>query len=287
VMQGSVVPKIFGKIAGVALLSVIVLLVDQYVAPLPHISIAAMGIFGVALSLFLGFRNNAAYDRWWEARKLWGAMIAEVRNLGRHICVFVGKGADRELILSCAVAFAHLNRGFLRGLDVRADIVGWVGEEKSASMIACINPADAALRSMADQIGRFIERNEISGFGQITISQTMSSLAVAQAGCERIATTPLPFVYSLLVRRTTYLYCWLLPFALTESTNWFAPVFSAVVAYVFFGLQAVTNELELPFRDVQNGLPLDAMCRTIEISVCEALNRPAPASFVPKSYVLS
>ncbi len=72
VMQGSIVPKIIGKIIGIGLLSVAVLLVDRHLVPLPRISIAAMGIFGVALSLFLGFRNNAAYDRWWEARKLWG-----------------------------------------------------------------------------------------------------------------------------------------------------------------------------------------------------------------------
>ena len=152
VMQGAMVPKILGKIIGVALLSVIVLLVDEYALTLPHISIAAMGIFGVALSLFLGFRNNAAYDRWWEARKLWGSMVADVRNLGRHMCVFVGKGEDRKKILSCAVAFAHLHRGFLRGVDVRADIVDWIGEEKAASMIARRNPADAALRSMADSL---------------------------------------------------------------------------------------------------------------------------------------
>jgi len=77
----------------------------------------------------------------------------------------------------------------------------------------------------------------------MTISQTLSSLALAQAGSELIVTTPLPFVYSLLVRRTTYRYCGLLPFGLIDSTNWFAPVFGAVVAYVFFSRQTVTNEL--------------------------------------------
>ena len=287
VMQGSVVPKIIGKILGIALLSVIVLVLDQYVVPLPHISIAAMGIFGVALSLFLGFRNNAAYDRWWEARKLWGEMIADVRNLGRHMSVFVGKGPDREHILSCAVAFAHLHRGFLRSVDVAPDIIGWIGNEKTASMMADQNPADAALRSIAEKIGVLARKDAISGFGQMTISQTLSSMALAQAGCERIFTTPLPFVYSLLVRRTTYLYCWLLPFALIEATGWFAPVFAAVVAYVFFGLQAVTNELELPFRNVQNGLPLDAMCRTIEISVSEALDRTPPDALPVRNHVLS
>ena len=287
VVQGSVVPEILGKIIGIALLSVIVLLVNQYAVTLPQISIGAMGIFGVALSLFLGFRNNAAYDRWWEARKLWGSMIADVRNLGRHMCLFVGKGPDRERILSCAVAFAHLHRGFLRNVEVRGDIVAWIGEEKSATMIASKNPADAALRAMADQIRELIEKDAISGFGQMTISHTLSSLALAQAGCERIVTTPLPLVYSLLVRRTTYLYCGLLPFALIESTSWFAPVFAAVVAYVFFGLQAVTNQLELPFRNVQNGLPLDAMCRVIEISVSEALDRPAPELLAATNHVLS
>jgi putative membrane protein len=113
VMQGSVEPKILGKVIGIALLSVVVLLVNHFVVTLPKISIGVMGIFGVALSLFLGFRNNAAYNRWWEARKLWGSMIADVRNLGRHMCVFVGKGEEREAILSYAVAFAHLHRGFL------------------------------------------------------------------------------------------------------------------------------------------------------------------------------
>jgi len=287
VMQGSVVPKIIGKIIGVAVLTMIVVLVDRHVVTLPHISIAAMGIFGVALSLFLGFRNNAAYDRWWEARKLWGSMIADIRNLGRHMCVFVGEGEDREKILFCGVAFAHLHRGFLRSVDVRADIIDWIGEDKAAAMIARKNPADAALRSMADQIATLIEKDAISGFGQMTISQTLSSLALSQAGCERIVTTPLPFVYSLLVRRTTYLYCGLLPFALIDSTSWFAPVFAAVVAYVFFGLQAVTNELELPFRNVQNGLPLDAMCRVIEVSVCEALDRTPPAALSATNHVLT
>lgn len=102
-----------------------------------------------------------------------------------------------------------------------------------------------------------------------------------------MATTPLPFIYSLMVRRTIYLYCWLLPFALIEATSWFAPVFAAVVACVFFGLQAVTNELAHPFRHVQNGLSLDAMCRVIKISACEALGQEAPAMRTSENYVLT
>ena len=287
VLQGSIVPNIIGRIIGVAVLTAVVLLVDQHLVELPHVSIAAMGIFGVALSLFLGFRNNAAYDRWWEARKLWGAMIADLRTLGRDLSIFVGRGEDRAEILSLGVAFAHLHRGFLRSADVQAQITDWVGDNQAKALLARTNPADAALRAMAERISQLAAQDGLSGFGQIRLSETLAALAAAQAGCERILTTPLPFVYSLMVRRTTYLYCWLLPFALIEATNWFAPIFAAIVAYVFFGLQAVTNELELPFRNVQNGLPLDAMCRIIEVSAAEALDRAPPPLLSPRDHVLT
>ncbi len=287
VLQGSIVPNIIGRIIGVAVLTAVVLLVDLHLIELPHVSIAAMGIFGVALSLFLGFRNNAAYDRWWEARKLWGAMIADLRTLGRDLSIFVGRGEDRAEILSLGVGFAHLHRGFLRGADVQTEITVWVGDDQAKALLAQTNPADAALRAMAERISQLAAQGGVSGFGQMRLSETLAALAAAQAGCERILTTPLPFVYSLMVRRTTYLYCWLLPFALIEATNWFAPIFAAIVAYVFFGLQAVTNELELPFRNAHNGLPLDAMCRIIEVSAAEALDRAPPPLMTPNAHVLT
>jgi ion channel-forming bestrophin family protein len=287
VLQGSIVPNIIGRIIGVAVLTAVVLLVDLHLIELPHVSIAAMGIFGVALSLFLGFRNNAAYDRWWEARKLWGAMIADLRTLGRDLSIFVGRGEDRAEILSLGVGFAHLHRGFLRGADVQTEITAWVGDDQAKALLAQTNPADAALRAMAERISQLAAQGGVSGFGQMRLSETLAALAAAQAGCERILTTPLPFVYSLMVRRTTYLYCWLLPFALIEATNWFAPIFAAIVAYVFFGLQAVTNELELPFRNAHNGLPLDAMCRIIEVSAAEALDRAPPPLMTPNDHVLT
>jgi putative membrane protein len=159
-----------------------------------------------------------------------------VRNLDLHVHVFIRESVGRENILSYAVAFAHLHRGQLCLADVRRDVSPWVGEKASDAMISQKNPADAALRKISDQVRSILEADALNGFGQMTISQTLSSMALAQAGCERILNTPLPFVYSLLLRRTTYLYCWLLPFALIEATNWFAPVFAAVVAYVFFGL---------------------------------------------------
>ncbi|SOH92791.1 putative membrane protein [Monaibacterium marinum] len=287
VVQGSVVPRIIGKLLFISVIAVVVLLVDQFLMPLPHISFAVMSVFGVALSLILGFRNNAAYERWWDARKLWGDIIGEARQLGRIATIFVMRSQDRADLLNLIVAFTHLHRGFLRGVDAAPQITSWIGEETAQSMLTTQNPADAALRAVSGKVGDLHREGQIDGFGQVAFAKALAILGHAQAGCERIVTTPLPLAYSLLVRRTTYIYCLLLPFALIENTGWLSPFFTLVVAYVFFGLQAVTNELEHPFGDVKNGLPLDAMCRTVEISVAEATQKTPPPPLMPRNHLLT
>ena len=108
-----------------------------------------------------------------------------------------------------------------------------------------------------------------------------------QGASERIANTPLPFAYSLLVHRTAYLYCFLVPFGLAATAGWFAPLFTAIVAYVFFGLDAISKELENPFSGGHNNLPLDALCRVNEISVAEALGDVPPPPLEAVHYKLS
>lgn len=245
-------------------------------------------------SLFLGFRNNAAYDRWWEGRKLWGGMIADIRTLARDTILFIPCAKSRQAVLKMGAAFAHFHRGHLREINAKVEAEHWIGSGLSDNLLQTPNAADAALRDLAKALASLAQAGELSELGQFRLSQTLASLSAAQAGCERIANTPLPFVYSLLVRRTTYLYCCLLPsafcplpFALIETTHFFAPLFAAIVAYVFFGLQVVTNELEMPFLNVENGLPLDAMCRAIEISIAEAVDETPPKALQPVDFVLT
>lgn len=285
-MQGSIVPQIFSKIAGFTVFSIVVMALDYSLVSIPHVSFAAMSVFGIALSLFLGFRNNAAYDRWWEGRKLWGGIIADARNLAKICEIFIPDIEDRKHILNGVVAFTHFHRGMLRGVDASAEVAAWIGNDTATTLARKSSSADEALRVVSEQIRHLQRRGAINDFGPLSIGKTITSLGLHQAGCERIATTPLPFVYSLLIRRTTYLYCLLLPFALLEAAGPLVPIFVAVVAYVFFGLQAVTNELEHPFRLAKNGLPLDAMCRLIEISVSEATDREPPLVLSATNHVL-
>ena len=106
-------------------------------------------------------------------------------------------------------------------------------------------------------------------------------MGAVQGACERIASTPLPFPYQLLVHRTAYMYICLAPFAMALEMGWWTPLFNSIVAYTFFGLDELARQLEQPFGLEPQCLALNAICRTIEISASEAVNGISPAPLVP------
>lgn len=282
-LRGSVLPAILPRVLGLTLLAAGLVAIDHYVLTLTHTSPTPFAVLGVALSLFLGFRNNAAYDRWWEGRRLWGQLVADMRSLARETQIFISAPETRAEIQSIALSFIHHHRIQLRGHDDDARARHWWPDD----FISTPHPPCAALNCIAQKLQKAQGDGTIDGFGLRALDQRLASIALAQAGCERIATTPLPYVYSLLVFRTTYLYCLLLPLALMDTAGWMTPLFVGVVAYVFFGLAEVTEELAHPFGETVNGLPLDAMCRTIEISIAPHLGEDTPAPMTPKQYYLS
>ncbi len=281
-LRGSIVPVIAADVLILTGVAAGLVWLDREQNLLPHLDATAFTVFGVALSLFLGFRNNAAYERWWEARKLWGGLLADLRNFAREVVIFV---QDRDLRLDLirnGLAFLHLHRITLRKLPPAEANVELVAEYSAAP-----DAPGAALDKIAEIINSGMRTGKIDGFGARTLSERIASMALQQAGCERIAATPLPYVYSLLIYRTTYLYCLTLPLALFDSSGWMTPVFVAIVAYVFLGLAEVTEELAHPFGTTPNGLPLDAICRTAERSAAAHLGTELPERFEAKHYFLS
>jgi putative membrane protein len=278
IMRGSVIPRIAPQLLGFALYAaVVVLLVRHFNIAFGATGIAPFTLLGVALSIYLGFRNNAAYDRWWEARKLWGQLVFEVRNLTRVALALVPQdtGQTRPLLMS-ALAFCHQLRGQLRNVDVGADVERFLGGE-ARLLAASGNRADAIVRGMGLRIGELRRAGRIDPMDFRILDERLATLSALQAGCERIANTPLPFAYTLLLHRAAYVFCMMLPFGLAASIGWMTPLFTVVIAYSFFGLDALSGELEDPFGMEMNDLPLDRMCRVCEISVLEALGEPTPA----------
>ena len=115
------------------------------------------------------------------------------------------------------------------------------------------------------------------------MDERLTSLTVVLSACERIHNTPLPLAYTLLVHRTTYLYCFMLPFGLATSLGWVTPLVCGVIAYTFFGLDALNEEIADPFGEAANHLPLTTLSRMIERNLLEALGETdLPTEIVPE-----
>lgn len=281
-LRGSIVPRIVGPVAFLGAMSLIVVALDRWAGVVPRLDGSAFAVFGIGLSLFLGFRNNAAYDRWWEARKLWGGLLADIRSLARECEVFMADEDRRRALLSDALVFLHAHR-----LNLRRQPPGATDPPKMRTLAKAAHPPCAAMDAITSQVATALRAGQIDGFGARSLTSRLASMASQQAGCERIANSPLPFVYSLLIYRTTYLYCLLLPLTLAENTGWMAPVLVAVVAYMFLGLAELTEELSHPFAPTPNGIALDAICRAAEISLAPHLGEPTPPMLAPVDDYLS
>ncbi len=258
------------QLAAVFVVAALVVAFNKHTpGPLHTWSVAPFTLLGVALSIFLGFRNSACYDRWWEARRQLGALIGEMRSFARLAVTLPGANRGRrERAVRGAIGYAYALMAHLRGEAMPAEVGRYAGRW---SVEAFRDVPDALLRGIAAEYGAMLAEGEIDGQIYRLWDDRVSAFASIQVACERIRGTPTPFVYTLLLHRTAYAYCFLLPFGLASTMGWGTPIFCALVAYAFFGLDALGDELEEPFGASLNALPLAAMARTVEISLLEAL----------------
>jgi len=187
-----------------------------------------------------------------------------------------------------AIAFAHALRLELRDEADDAALQRWVTPGEWEGLRRTTQRANALMLAMGRDLGECVRASRIDPCLAVPLDGTLSALTSAAASCERIKNTPVPFSYSLLLHRTAYLYCFLLPFGLVDTLGFMTPFVVAIVAYTFFGLDALGDELEEPFGLENNDLPLDTLCRSIEISLLESLGETElPPPLVPVNYRLT
>lgn len=255
-------------------------------------------LIGLPIAIFLGFRNNSAYDRFWEGRKLWGELVLRCRNLARQASSLIddpqpalasnGLQDTRVRIIYRAIAFVHALRDHLRDRPGSPRLAKLLLLDEAEHMARARNKPDCLMQFMGADLQRCIKEGRIDACLAANIDNTLSSLTAAAASCERIKNTPVPYSYTLLLHRTAHIYCFLLPFGLVDSIGFMTPFVVAIVAYTFFGLDALGDELEEPFGTEPNDLPLDAICRAIEIDLRTALrDEHVPPPLEPVDYCLT
>jgi len=267
-MQGSIIPVIWPRVLYTMLLSAAVVWIDYHVVSMKvGLNAAPLTLMGLTLAIFLGFRNTVAYQRWWEARTLWGELIIAMRNLARQAVTFLPgeSAASRESMASRLIAFTHALRHHLRGTDAADEITTWIRDERErAGILATPNRPAAILSRTGAALGEAMRARHDDPILLAAMDRELGTLSHVLGGCERIHGTPIPYAYILLLHRTVHIYCFLLPFCLVGLMGWFTPLVVGVLAYTFFGLDALGDQIEDPFDLMPNDLPLDAYCATVE-----------------------
>lgn len=245
-------------------------------------------LMGVALAIFLGFRINASYDRYWEARKHWGATLVEARNLARMALASIAPRHDVRPFVLGLIGFATTMRNQLRRLPAGHQTAPLLPDALRQRIDGARSASTLVLVWLADWLQERQNQGQLDGRKAQSFDLSLNALSMALGSCERIANTPLPFTYSVILHRSSYVYCVLLPFGLVDSIGWATPLVVAFVSYTFFALEALSDEIEEPFGLSSNDLALDAMVAGIDAGLREMLGEvPPPAPRPDRNFELT
>ena len=270
--KGSVLRKVMLPLLLITLFSVVVYCFHGKIYDFKiHLNPAIFTLIGLALAIFMGFCNSASYDRFWEGRKLWGALVIDSRSLVRQVLSLV-KGlneAEKKQFISRVAAFCWALNAQLREKNGTEHLERLLTPEDFAFVQQKHFKPIALLDLLANWISQKKDEQKIDSIILAQIDNQLNALSAIVGGCERIANTPLPFPYRLLMHRTVYLYCFWLPFGLVDSTGFMMPVIVLLISYTFIGLDAIIQEITDPFGEEENDLALNSICQTIEFSINE------------------
>jgi ion channel-forming bestrophin family protein len=300
-LGGFALPHIWTRTLTVTGISVVVTVLYETV-PRLHYSLTAtpFSLIGFALGIYLGFRNNTAYDRFWEARKLWGSLVNTSRSLARQILTLpevTHDAADPSAealrrfqvgFVHFVIGYAHALRHHLRDADPTRTLARILPEEEVTKLRELENVPLAILQRLGELAAEARRRGWLHAFHVPVVEGSLSALTDIQGGCERIKATPIPYSYTVLMHRLVGVYCTLLPLGLMDTVKWATPFVVLFISYTFFGLDAVGDEVEQPFGFQTNDLPLNAMSVTIERNLRERLGESdLPPPVAPRRGVLS
>ena len=246
-----------------------------------------VALYGSAIGVILGFRNNSCYSRWWEGRTLWGAIVNNSRSWARQVTTAMRPVAEAEAdelktmqqrMVNHQIAFVHALRQHLRRVAPWEELRPFLSE---ADLNALRSHQNVPL-ALQQQMGMMLR--ECQSKGWIDLAQwramdlTLDDLADAQGGTERIKVTPMPKQYDYFPQLFVHIYCLVLPLAMVSSLLWLTPLGSTVVGFIFLALDKIGRDLENPFDNGVYDVPMTSICKTIEINLRQMLGETVVAA---------
>ncbi|MCC9608694.1 hypothetical protein LOC68_08985 [Blastopirellula sp. JC732] len=267
-LRGSATPLIAGRVLGFTLFSLLVTLVMTYLGKTHLLANSHYEYIGAVLAILLVLRTNAGYDRWYEARKIWGGIVNQSRNLGQMGVIYGPRDQEwRESYVRWVAAFSAICRHSLRNqrtYDEIVDLVPIVGKVETERLAKSNHMPMYVVRRVGELLRQAVETGEMDRFFFLKAEEERAKLIDHIGGCERILKTPLAVAFSIKIRRFLFLYLLFLPMAMIDYVGAFTPLLTMLVTYPLLSLDQIGVELQNPFCHRRlNHLPLGDISKTI------------------------
>jgi putative membrane protein len=228
-------------------------------------------ILGFVLSMLLVFRTNSAYDRWWEGRKLWGSTVNNSRNLALKLSVILVHQKDKQEIKHLITNYVFAFKNHLRGKYIQEEFT--TTDNINLSQFADANhKPNLIAKSLYSKINSFYINKDITGDQLIILNEELKSFTENVGACERIKNSPIPYSYNIFLKKMIFLYIMSLPIFFGSEFGYTTVPIAIIVLYVFASIELIAEEIEDPFGDDDNDLPLDDICQRIKTNLNEILN---------------
>ena len=261
--------RLFPLLLAMGVLSAGVCYVELHYLKKPvELSNVVHSLLGFVLSLFLVFRTNTAYDRWWEGRKQWGGLVNVSRTLATRVREFSKDDATRDFFQVHIPGFVDALRDHLR-----PNQAGDPSRPEDNRFASADHAPNAWAQAMEREAMKCFEAGDWTAQQHWLVSQNLERMVDILGACERILKTPIPYSYSMFMKKFIFLYVVTLPLGFVTTFGWWAVPVVMLVFYILVSVELIAEEIEDPFGVDENDLPLDDLCATIRTNTDEILSR--------------
>ncbi|MBD8733585.1 MULTISPECIES: bestrophin family protein [unclassified Pseudomonas] len=231
--------------------------------------IMPLTLLGSALIVLISFRNSSAYNRWWEARTLWGLLVNASRSYARQVLTLIDDVGDdvnpvKATLLRRHVAYVNCLAAHVRHIPCPPEVAAFISAEEFERRDSTNNFSNDLLTGSATLLAREYKAGRLDSIRLARLESTLVDISNCQGGMERIANTPLPYPYVYFPRLFITVFCLIVPIGLVDSLEWFTPLASTVVGFMLLAIERIGTDLQSPFKVSEHQIQMDSLCENIE-----------------------
>lgn len=263
--RGSVIPEVLPRVLLCGIFGLFIYILHYLKL---RVSYPVLGILipSLVLGLLLVFRTNTAYERFWEGRKAWGIIVNNIRNLGRQILVTINddpRESEKIEALNLLGAFAIACKLHLRHEPINSELEPLLSPYQYQKLQSLNHPPLEIMFWLSQYLQSAHKQGHLHIYQLNSLNILVNNLVDAIGACERIQNTPIPLAYAIHLKQLLLIYCLSIPFQIVEQVEWLTPIVVSLVSFTLLGIEEIGIQIEDPFGQDTNDLPLDLICKNI------------------------